>query len=100
LEINLSKKVNRASVGLITRMSEDLSLKDKVFRSFLQDSNLGPEEMAKKLGAKYNSVKDAFARLAKEGLLERSSRGNYEPSYAGIVLHLLDRLEALEKQVK
>jgi len=81
-------------------MSEDLSLKDKVFRSFLQDPSLGPEEMAKKLGAKYNSVKDAFARLAKEGLLERSGRGNYEPSYAGIVLHLLDRVEALEQQAK
>ncbi len=79
-------------------MSEDLSLKDKVFRSFLQDPSLGPEEMAEKLGAKYNSVKDAFAKLAKEGLLRRSSRGNYEPSYTGIVLHLLNRIEDLEKQ--
>ncbi len=78
-------------------MSEDLSLKDKVFRSFLQDPSLGPEEMAGKLGAKYNSVKDAFARLAKEGLLKRSGRGNYEPSYAGIILHLLNRIEELEK---
>ena len=81
-------------------MSEDLSLKDKVFRNFLKDPNLGPEDMAKKLGAKYNSVKDAFARLAKEGLLQRSGRGNYEPSYAGIVIHLLDRIESLEKQAK
>jgi len=37
-------------------MSEELSLKDKVLRGFLQDPTLGPEEMAAKLGAKYNSV--------------------------------------------
>ncbi len=81
-------------------MSEDLSLKDKVFRSFLQDPTLGPEQMAAKLDAKYNSVKDAFAKLAREGLLQRSGRGNYEPNYAGIVIHLMERIEALEKQVK
>ncbi len=81
-------------------MSEELSLKDKVFRSFLQEPSLGPEEMAVKLGAKYNSVKDAFAKLAKDGLLQRSGRGNYEPNYAGIVIHLLDRIEVLEKQAR
>jgi len=79
-------------------MSEEFSLKDKVFRTFLQDPTLGPEEMAKKLDAKYNSVKDAFAKLAKDGLLQRSGRGNYEPNYAGIVIHLLDRIEKLEKE--
>lgn len=79
-------------------MSEEFSLKDKVFRTFLQDPTLGPEEMAKKLDAKYNSVKDAFAKLAKDGLLQRSGRGNYEPNYAGIVIHLLDRVEKLEKE--
>ena len=77
-----------------------MSLKDKVLRGFLQDPNLGPEEMAAKLGAKYNSVKDAFAKLAKEGLLQRSGRGNYEPNYAGIVINLMDRIEALEKKAK
>ena len=81
-------------------MSEDLSLKDRVFRSFLQDPSLGPEEMAAKLGAKYNSVKDAFAKLAKEDLLMRSGRGNYEPNYAGIVIHLIGRIELLEKRGK
>ena len=81
-------------------MSEDLSLKDKVFRSFLEDPSLGPEQMAAKLNAKYNSVKDAFAKLARDGLLQRSGRGNYEPNYAGIVIHLMGRIEALEKQVK
>jgi len=79
-------------------MSEEFSLKDKVFRTFLQDPTLGPEEMAKKLDAKYNSVKDACAKLAKDGLLQRSGRGNYEPNYAGIVIHLLDRIEKLEKE--
>ena len=81
-------------------MSEELSLKDKVFRSFLQDPTLGPEEMATKLEAKYNSVKDAFAKLAKDGLLQRSGRGNYEPNYARIIIHLIDRIDSLEKKAK
>ncbi len=81
-------------------MSEELSLKDKVFRSFLQDPTLSPDQMTVKLGAKYNSVKDAFARLARDGLLTRSGRGNYEPNYAGIMIHLMDKIEALEKQAK
>ena len=75
-----------------------MSLKDKVFRTFLQDQTLGPEQMAAKLDAKYNSVKDAFAKLARDGLLQRSGRGNYLPNYAAIVIHLMDRIEALEKQ--
>jgi len=79
-------------------MSEEISLKDKVFRTFLQDPTLSPEDMATKLGAKYNSVKDAFAKLAKDGLLKRSGRGNYEPNYAGIVINLIDRIEELEKR--
>ena len=81
-------------------MSEELSLKDKVFRSFLQDPTLGPEEMATKLDAKYNSVKDAFAKLAKDGLLQRSGRGNYEPNYARIIIHLIDRIDSLENKAK
>ncbi len=75
-------------------------MKDQVFRSFLINPNLGPQEMATKLSAKYNSVKDAYARLADEGLFLRSGRGNYEPNYSGIILHLLDRLRELEKRVK
>ena len=81
-------------------MSEELSLKDKVLRNFLKDSTLGPEQMSAKLDAKYNSVKDAFAKLARDGLLQRSGRGNYEPNYAGIVIHLMDRVEVLEKKAK
>jgi len=81
-------------------MSEELSLKDKVFRSYLSEPTLSPEEMAVKLDAKYNSVKDAFAKLAKDGLLKRSGRGNYEPNYAGIVIHLMGRIEELEKKAK
>ena len=77
-----------------------MSLKDRVFRSFLQDPTLGPEQMAAKLDAKYNSVKDAFAKLARDGLLQRSGRGNYEPNYAGIVIHLIDRIEVLEQKAK
>jgi Mn-dependent DtxR family transcriptional regulator len=79
-------------------MSEEISLKDKVLRTFLQDPTLSPEDMATKLGAKYNSVKDAFAKLAKDGLLKRSGRGNYEPNYAGIVINLMERIEELEKR--
>jgi len=81
-------------------MSEEYSLRDSVFRAFLKNPSLGPSEMTSLLGAKYNSVKAVFAKLAGDGLLSRSGRGNYEPNTAGILLHLLDRVEALEKQTK
>jgi len=81
-------------------MTEELSLKDKVFRAYLQEPNLGPEEMATKLGFKYNSVKDAYARLTNEGLLTRNSRGNYPTNYNGIIFQLLNRVEVLEKKEK
>jgi len=77
-------------------MSKNQSLKDTVFREFLRNPALGPTEMAEKLGAKYNSVKAAFAKLAEEGLLERSGRGSYAPSTPGILLSLMARVEALE----
>lgn len=81
-------------------MSNEISLKDSVFREFLKDPNLGPSEMAEKLNANYNSVKAAFAKLAEEGFLERPSRGNYAPNIAAILLNLIDRVSALEEQVK
>ena len=81
-------------------MSNEISLKDSVFREFLKDPNLGPSEMAEKLNANYNSVKAAFAKLAEEGFLEHPSRGNYAPNIAAILLNLIDRVSALEEQVK
>lgn len=81
-------------------MSNEISLKDSVFREFLKDPNLGPSEMTEKLSANYNSVKAAFAKLAEEGLLERPSRGNYAPNMAAILLSLMDRITALEGKVK
>jgi DNA-binding IclR family transcriptional regulator len=81
-------------------MSKEISLKDSVFREFLKNPSLGPSEMTEKLGANYNSVKAAFAKLAEEGFLERPSRGTYEPSIATILLDLMDRIAALEEQVK
>lgn len=78
-------------------MSDKYSLKDRVFREFLRNQELGPSEMAEHLGAKYNSVKAAFAKLAEEGFLDRPGRGKYAPNYAAIILHLMDRIEALEK---
>jgi len=77
-------------------MSEEYSLRDTVFREFLKNPNLGPAEMTTQLNAKYNSVKAAYAKLADDGLLLRTSRGNYEPNTAGILLHLLNRVERLE----
>jgi len=77
-------------------MSKNQSLKDTIFREFLRNPALGPTEMAAKLGANYNSVKAAFAKLADEGLLERSGRGSYAPSFPGILLSLMARVEALE----
>ncbi len=81
-------------------MSSKKSLKEVVFREFLQDPSLGPSEMTKKLDAKYNSVKAAFVKLTEEGFLERPSRGSYKPDMASIVLNLIDRIEKLESQVK
>jgi Mn-dependent DtxR family transcriptional regulator len=82
-----------------SKMSNKLSLKGTIFREFLKNQSLGPSEMAAKLEANYNSVKAAFAKLAEEGLLDRSSRGNYEPNLINIVLNLMDRLEVLENKV-
>ncbi len=81
-------------------MSSKKSLKDEVFREFLRNPSLGPSEMTEKLGAKYNSVKAAFAKLAEEGILERPSRGSYAPNIASILLDLMDRVEKLEEQAK
>jgi Mn-dependent DtxR family transcriptional regulator len=80
-------------------MLPEKSLKESVFREFLKDPSLGPSEMTAKLGVKYNSVKAAFAKLAKEGFLERPSRGKYEPNIAVILLDLIDRIEVLEERV-
>ena len=80
-------------------MSDELTLKDSVFREFLKNPSLGPSEMTEKLGANYNSVKAAFAKLAEEGFLERPSRGNYEPNIAAILLDLIDRVKNLENRV-
>ena len=82
-----------------SKMANKLSLKDTIFREFLKNQSLGPSEMADKLDANYNSVKAAFAKLAEEGLLDRSGRGNYEPNLVGIVLSLMDRLEVLENKI-
>jgi len=79
-------------------MKHDYSLKENVFRTFLADPSLGPSEMAEKLGAKYNSVKAVYAKLSDEGMLKREGRGNYAPDLAGILLNLMDRVEALEKR--
>jgi hypothetical protein len=82
------------------KMPPKKSLKDEVFREFLRNPSLGPSDMTKKLNAKYNSVKAAFAKLAEEGFLERPSRGSYLPNHATILLDLIDRVEKLEEQVK
>ncbi len=80
-----------------SKMSSKQSLKDTVFKEFLRNPALGPSEMAEKLDANYNSVKAAFAKLAEEGFLDRPSRGTYAPSISGILLDLIERVEALEE---
>ncbi|MDP6458800.1 MAG: hypothetical protein QGF78_05705 [Candidatus Bathyarchaeota archaeon] len=79
-------------------MKQDYSLKEQVFRTFLADPSLGPSEMTEKLGAKYNSVKAAYAKLCDEGKLKREGRGSYTPDLAGIILDLMDRVKTLEKR--
>ena len=80
-----------------SKMSSKQSLKDTVFKEFLRNPALGPSEMAEKLDANYNSVKAAFAKLAEDGFLDRPSRGTYAPSIPGILLDLIERVEALEE---
>jgi len=82
---------------LNSKMSSKQSLKDTVFKEFLRNPALGPSEMAEKLDANYNSVKAAFAKLAEDGFLDRPSRGTYAPSMPGILLDLIERVEALEE---
>jgi len=82
---------------LNSKMSSKQSLKDTVFKEFLRNPALGPSEMTEKLGANYNSVKAAFAKLAEDGFLDRPSRGTYAPSISGILLDLIERVEALEE---
>jgi Mn-dependent DtxR family transcriptional regulator len=81
-------------------MSDKVSLKEVIFQEFLKDPSLGPSEMAKKLGAKYNSVKAVFAKLTKEGLLERPRRGEYIPNINGILLQIIERIEDIENSLK
>jgi Mn-dependent DtxR family transcriptional regulator len=81
-------------------MSDEKTLKDLVFRTFLSHSNFGPKEMADHLQVNYNSVKAIYSKLSEEGLLERESRGNYSPNMAGILIHLIDRIETLEKRLQ
>jgi predicted transcriptional regulator of viral defense system len=78
-------------------MSDNYSLKESVFRAFLKDPSMGPSEMTELLGVKYNSVKAVYAKLCEEGLLKRVGRGNYAANVNGILLKLMDRVEALEK---
>ena len=80
-----------------SKMSSKQSLKDTVFKEFMRNPALAPSEMAEKLDANYNSVKAAFAKLAEDGFLDRPSRGTYAPSMPGILLDLIERVEALEE---
>ncbi len=81
-------------------MSRDQTLYETVFRTFLEKPSLRPSEMTEELGANYNSVKAIFAKLYDDNLLRREGRGNYAPNINGILLHFLDRVEALEKAAK
>jgi len=81
-------------------MGEGYTLRDSVFRTFLDDPNLGPREMAEKLNANYNSVKAIYAQLCEDGLLNREGRGSYVPNVPKIIVYLMDRLEVLEEKVK
>jgi hypothetical protein len=81
-------------------MSSELTLKDAIFREFLKNPDFGPSEIAEHLEANHNSGKAAFSKLAEEGILDRPERGNYEPSFSGIVLNLIKRIEELEMKIK
>ena len=91
-------KVNKKFVelGYVPKMTEEYTLREAVFRAFMENPSLGPKEMTSHLKAKYNSVKAVFAKLCEDGLLKREGRGNYSPNISMILLHLLDRIEVLE----
>jgi hypothetical protein len=93
---NVNKNINK---HVNNKMSPVLTLKDKVFREFLKNSNFGPSEMTKHLNANYNSVKAAFAKLTEEGLIKRLERGIYEPCFSGIIFNLILRIEEIEKKL-
>jgi len=79
-------------------LSEENTLRENVFRAFLSHPSFGPKEMAEHLQVNYNSVKAIYAKLCEEGFLERTSRGSYSPNMTGIILHIIDRIETLEKR--
>jgi hypothetical protein len=81
-------------------MTEDYTLRETVFRTLLKNPSLGPSEMKDLLGANYNSIKAIYAKLFDEGLLQREGRGNYSPNVPGILLHLMERVESLERSGK
>ena len=81
-------------------MGEEYTLRDQVFRTFLENPSLGPREMAERLKANYNSVKAIYAQLFEEGLFNREGRGNYTPNLPRILVQLMGRVEALEKRLK
>lgn len=80
-------------------MSGERTLKELVFRTFLSNPDFGPREMADHLKVNYNSVKAIYSKLFDERLLKREARGSYSPNIAGILLHLMDRIETLEKHL-
>lgn len=81
-------------------MSEERTLKERVFRTFLSHPNFSPSDMADHLQINYNSVKAIYSKLFEEGLLQRESRGNYSPNMASIILHLMERIEVLERKLE
>lgn len=92
-------KLYKEAKTSLFEMGEESTLKELVFRAFLEDPKLGPSEVAAKLNANYNSVKAVFSQLCGEGLLIREGRGSYMPNVPKILLHLLDRIRALERGV-
>ena len=70
-------------------MTEEYTLREAVFRAFLENPDLGPNEMAIHLNAKYNSVKvssqSSAGRDCSTGrdaaAMRRTPRGFYSTSW-------------------
>ena len=77
-------------------MAKEYTLQESVSRAFLGNPDMEPSEMSQHLQANYNSVKAAFSNLYNDGLLDREGRGNYVPNVPKILLHIMDRIGALE----
>jgi len=53
--------------------------------NLISDSSLSPQEIAKKIGANYNTVRSKLSKLAREGLVNKVRKGRYAVQLSKII---------------